>query len=206
MYRFLVMIPLAIAVLMAGCTSNRSISHYSYGYNPSYRGELSQLDFIKEVSGGGSSQGGQLPALRRGERVLLVQSGQAFPDGACVSAFGGTGASLVPIAGMPGHAGFGEGGVSLLAAARSGDIDRIIAYWGTVRESHAGLRHIVLSVITVDVATGCWRALEVRSEGIEAPAWAFLRSSRERADDAQIIALKRMVYQRLVARLQASQS
>lgn len=67
---------LLCAVIMCGCsTANRSISQYRYGYNPSYQGEMSEAEFIKDISTGGISGSIGPVRIAKGEKVIVMQSG-----------------------------------------------------------------------------------------------------------------------------------
>ena len=148
-----------VLVLLFGCET-RSISNSGYGAghgadNPFYRGELTEFDVlgidldkpVSEVEIGRELDRHQGVALRKGDTLLLLQSGAPIPDDPMVRALGQyftvTPFSGVPASGLgsaPVHAGSvvpsGEAQVRStyastlrLAAARSG-AGTIVCYWG----------------------------------------------------------------------------
>ena len=76
--------------VMCGCsTANRSISQYRYGYNPSYQGEMSEAEFVKDISAGGINGSAELVRIAKGEKVIVMQSGQIRPDAAMLGSLSG---------------------------------------------------------------------------------------------------------------------
>ena len=108
---------LTASLLAASCAS-RSISSPNMPWgnsNTSYVGELSEFDVV----GTGLGHSADLPPVRltRGDRVLLLQSGAAFPDEQLADALGAT-LSVSPSSGIP--SGWTVKGEGLLGAARRG--------------------------------------------------------------------------------------
>lgn len=188
------------AIVLAACAT-RSISDPARpwaGGNPTYVGELSDFDVVGVERADTSAEQG--PQLRRGQRVLVVQSGAAFPNERMLSGlaecFDVGAASGIPTPAL------GEAGMRH-AAARGG-FDAIVAYWGVLESSQnatagavaswvpvAGLfvpdasqrMRVRLRIVIVDVRTGRWRTIlptpidDERSSSI---------ASRERSDRAQV--------------------
>lgn len=171
------------ASLLATACATRSISDpaMTWGHgNTSYRGELSEFDVV------GTQQGPSDLApvrLTRGDRVLLLQSGAAFPDEQLAEALGAT-LSVSPASGMP--SGWTERGEGLLGAARRGGYSAVIAYWGTLESNSeatggaaamwipvVGLfvpsenlrMRIRLRFVVLDTKTGAW--IQVTPQPIE---------------------------------------
>lgn len=120
---------LTVSLLAASCAS-RSISNPQMPWgnsNTSYVGELSEFDVV----GTGLGHSADLPPVRlgRGDRVLLLQSGAAFPDEQLADALGTT-LSVSTASGIP--TGWTVKGEGLLGAARRGGYSAVIAYWGTL--------------------------------------------------------------------------
>ena len=61
-------------ILLSGCGGNRSISYIGSGYNPSYTGELSQIEMIRQLSSGESPS--EKVMLDDSAAVMVIQSGQ----------------------------------------------------------------------------------------------------------------------------------
>ena len=188
-----------VSLLAASCAS-RSISNPQMPWgnsNTSYVGELSEFDVV----GTGVGHSADLPPVRlaRGDRVLLLQSGAAFPDEQLADALGAT-LSVSPASGIP--TGWTVKGEGLLGAARRGGYSAVIAYWGTLEtrsEATDGaaamwipvvglfvpsenLRmRIRLRFVVLDTKTGAW--IQVTPQPIEDQREAsFARKVRVDAD------------------------
>jgi hypothetical protein len=150
MKKFTVFALLLLAVL-SGCTTQRSFSSSEYypggtnvrgGDNLLYNGELSEFDVLgidpgteiteQEIAVAASDKKQRL-SLRKGEPLLLIQSGAMIPEQEMtermeqyfsVSVFSG-----VPTQGNKADASYSK--ALRLAAAKAG-IDRILVYWGMV--------------------------------------------------------------------------
>lgn len=208
---------LLCAVTMCSCQSaNRSISQYQYGYNPSYRGELSESEFIKDISAGSITGLTEPIRIAKGEKVIVMQSGQIRPDTAFLSGLSGA-CNVLPMSGVPAQ--YTSDNISLRDAARAGGVSKIIAYWGNIETSTqpigtqaiswvpiAGLfipdtsqkMRVALSAIVADTASGRWSDVTVVSRETE-----IVHSSVNgyRKDGEQVELLKADAYQKLAQQL-----
>jgi hypothetical protein len=163
-----------VLVLLFGCQT-RSISNSGYGAghgadNPFYRGELTEFDVlgidldksVSEIEIGRELDHHRGVALRKGDTLLLLQSGAPIPDDAMaralgqyftVTPFSGVpmsglvsvpihSASLVPSADAQGGSRYGS--TLRLAAARSG-AGTIVCYWGLLE---SGIENHVTKAIS----------------------------------------------------------
>lgn len=166
---------LAVLALCCGCAT-RSISNPVRPYgggNSTYRGELSDFDVVGVGAVAGASSD---VALKKGMRVLVLQSGAEFPDERMLAALAAH-FEVGAASGVPTPA-LGEHGVRQ-AAARGG-FDAVVAYWGileTTESANAGAAaswvpiagwfvpdvdqrmRIRLRVVVLDVRSGCWRTI-----------------------------------------------
>ena len=152
-------------LLVAGCTTTRSISNPGYAsergcyhrtdYSSAafaYRGELSEFDVlaidrnqpISDADIERALQQSGSPMLKRGSSLLVVQSGAVFPDAAMVTMLSSN-FTVVPFSGVPGSTqpsdtGYGAYSRLLrLAAARAGS-ETILCYWGILESGTQDLR------------------------------------------------------------------
>src|SRR5215470_16153578 len=156
-----------VLVLLFGCTV-RSISNSGYGAgnghgadNPFYKGELTELDVLGIDSARPVSEAEiareldrhQGLALRKGDNLLLLQSGALIPDDPMVHAlkqyFTVTPFSGVPVSAVRTASTTPEGSPSYattlrLAAARSG-ATTVICYWGLLE---SGIENHVTKAIS----------------------------------------------------------
>ena len=156
-----------VLVLLFGCTT-RSISNSGYGAghgadNPFYRGELTEFDVlgidlskpVSEAEIGRELDRHQGIALRKGDTLLLLQSGAPIPDDRMVRAlsqyFTITPFSGVPVPGAvhtaslaPGDTAPSYSATLRLAAARSG-ATTIACYWGLLE---SGIENHVTKAIS----------------------------------------------------------
>lgn len=181
---------------LSGCTTQRSVSSSEYypggttvrtGDNLLYHGELSEFDVLgidpgteiteQEIAAAASDKKERL-RLRKGEPLLLIQSGAMIPEQEMtermekyfpVSVFSG-----VPSQGNKADASYAK--ALRLAAAKAG-IDRILVYWGMLETETRDLAtknvswvpivgsvipdqtqviRIRLKVALVDVKSGQW--------------------------------------------------
>ncbi len=197
---------LTASLLAASCAS-RSISSPDMPWgnsNTSYVGELSEFDVV----GTGLGHSADLPPVRLapGDRVLLLQSGAAFPDEQLAEALGAT-LSVSPASGIP--TGWTVKGEGLLGAARRGGYSAVIAYWGTLESSSedtegaaatawipvVGLfipsenlrMRLRLRFVVLDTKTGAW--IQVTPPPIEDRREASFAGKR-RVDAEQVEALR----------------
>lgn len=205
--------------LANGCETTRSISHYQYGYNPSYRGELSEVEFIKDISSGAPAGAAGVAAPIRigaGERVIVLQSGQIRPDETLLAALTGK-CAVIPMSGVPSE--HSVGGPSLREAARAGGVSKIIAYWGSIETSiqprgtkaiswvpiagwyipdESQRMRVSVSAIVSDVATGRWSDITAVSGETEISHSSMNSQSR---DSRQVEQLKAEAYLGLAGQL-----
>ena len=158
-----------VLVLLFGCNV-RSISNSGYGAgqresadNPFYRGELTEFDVlgidlgkpVSEAEIGRELDRHQGIVLRKGDTLLLLQSGAPIPDDPMVRALGQffsvTPFSGVPVAtpvqtasAAPGTAAPSYATTLRLGAARSG-ASTIICYWGLLE---SGIENHVTKAIS----------------------------------------------------------
>lgn len=168
---------LAIAASLTGCAV-RSISNPERpwgGGNTTYAGELSDFDVVGVDAAGASGTQGEVQ-LRPRQRVLVIQSGAAFPDERMLTGLGAQ-FDVGAASGIPTPELAGQG---MCQAAARGGFDAIVAYWGILESSEqvtggvaaswvpiAGMfvpdssqrMRIRLRIVVVDVHTGRWRTL-----------------------------------------------
>ena len=221
---------LLIIFALAGC-SVRSISNSGYnqgGYsgrasdNPFYRGELSEFDVLgidagKEVSDEEivSAMAGERKklTLRKGDPLLVIQSGAMMPDQDMsenlekyfsVNVFTG-----IPERDKQANASYAK--ALRLAAARAG-VEKIIVYWGLLESGTENLAtrtvswvpivgwaipdksqniRIRLKVALIDVKTGQW---ELFVPKVFEDTGYSAAINRESSDQAQVALLKAKGY------------
>jgi len=146
-------------VLLSGCAT-RSISNSGppgQSYNPLYHGELTEFDVIGVDPASASTDAAiahaldihRKPVVRRGDAVMVIQSGALLPDEAMLEAlapmFDVKSFSGVPLTRNDAqrYGGVSEGPVPgyasalRMAAARSG-AETVICYWGVLESARAG--------------------------------------------------------------------
>ncbi|HEY5550946.1 MAG TPA: hypothetical protein VIK52_03600 [Opitutaceae bacterium] len=229
------LVPLFLAaLLLAGCET-RSISDSGYrnsygwggggGANPLYRGELTELDILGAAPRQEATEeniakalvSAASPSLKRGEKVIFIQSGAPVADNAMLeeaSRF----FDVAPFSGIPPteKEGMAE---SLRLRAAQGGYRYIVCYWGVLESAQHDKggkaaswvpvvgyfvpdqkqqMRIRLKALVLDVATGGWKMLtpEVYSDDSYNSAW-----SREARDQKLVTELKVRGYKTLVADL-----
>jgi len=229
------LIPLLLLtpLVFTGCETTRSISdsgyHSSYGWagggNPMYRGELTELDILGTAATQEANatniakvlETAAAPKIKRGDKVILIQSGAIVPDNGVVEEamryF-----SVAPFSGIPSQekAGLAD---SLRLRAAQGGYRYIVCYWGVLesaQEDHEGKivswvpivgglvpdqrqeMRIRLRAILLDVATGAWKMFmpEVHSDAKFNSKW-----SREQSDQKLVEALKEKGYKSLITEM-----
>ena len=220
-----------VLALAAGC-STRSISDSGYRsgrgwYSPNtgYKGELSEFDILgaalktdaTEANIAKALDSATAPKLKRGDKVVLIQSGALVPDNAMLDEVGKY-FEVAPFSGTPPSEknGFSD---SLRLRVAQGGYRYVVCYWGTLesaQKDHEGKiiswvpivgqivpdqreeMRIRLKAILLDVASGNWRMLmpESRSDSGLNSSW-----SREQSDQKLVGALKEKGYRSLVAEL-----
>jgi hypothetical protein len=200
-----------VALLLPACAM-RSISNPGRPYgsaNTSYAGELS--DFAVVGSGGAATDGDGGTAnvtLRPRQRLLVMQSGAAFPDDAMVTGLAQH-FEVGTASGIPSDA-FGEHG--LRTAAARGGFDAVVAYWGVLESrprptagkaaswfpiagffvpDESQQMRIRLRIVVLDVASGRWRSLMPTPIDDERASSLVTRHSR---DMEQVEHLKEAAY------------
>ncbi len=221
---------LLIVVLLSGC-GVKSISNSGYnpggyagrgGDNPFHKGELSEFDVLgidagKEVSEAdiavAVSGQKERPSLRKGDSILLIQSGAMIPDQDMTDNMEKY-FSVNPFTGVPeqNKATNTSYAKSLrLAAARAG-IGTIIVYRGVLESGTTNLAtktvswvpivgwatpdssqdiRIRLKVAVIDVKSGRWEVFVPRV--FEDPSYSAILN-RESSDQAQVALLKAQGY------------
>jgi len=194
---------LLLTTLAAAACASRSISDPSLGYgrNRTYAGELSEFQVVGTEPGDTTQHGDVV--LRRGQRLLVVQSGAAFPDERLLGLLGAH-FEVGAASGIPNEALGREG---MRHAAARGGFDAIVAYWGVLESSERATpgavaswvpiagwfvpdsKHRVrirLRAVVVDTETGRWKQL--RPAPIEDERHTSM-ASREYVDSDQVEAL-----------------
>ena len=223
---------LALALVLCGCDT-RSISdsgyRHPYGWrqsdNPLYFGELTEFDILgaaprqdaTEANITKALQAAATPKLKRGDKVILIQSGAEFPDNSMQDEIARYFAAA-PFSGVPpaDKSGLAE---SLRLRAAQGGYPYIGCYWGILESGQVDSKgkvvswvpivgtfvpdqkeqmRIRLKAILVDVATGGWKMLtpEAQSDAGLNNVW-----TRESNDQKLVLALKEKGYKSLVADL-----
>lgn len=168
---------LLACILLAGCSTTRSISNSGHAGPPAeaprgssdpgfeYRGELNEFDVLGVDRRRMATDEEIIQALERarnvelkpGSRVLLVQSGAVFPDGPMMTEmekhFG-----VVPFSGVPpGHRTatdtepseqFSYARSLRLAAARAG-AENVVCYWGTLESARRKMETKTVSWVPI---------------------------------------------------------
>ena len=222
-----------IVILLNGCTV-RSISNSGYnsgGYygrgvdNPIYKGELSEFDILgidagKEVSeqdiAAAVSGKKERLSLRKGDSILLIQSGALIPDQDMLESM----EKYFSVNAFTGYRSKQNENASYsktlrLAAARAG-IEKIIVYWGVLESGTQNVAtktvswvpivgwavpdksqeiRIRLKVAVIDVKSGHWEMFVPKV--FEDTAYSAMLN-RESSDQAQVALLKAKAYRAAV--------
>jgi hypothetical protein len=211
-------------VLLAGCTT-RSISDSGYSPSRFYKGELTELDILgvapkqeaTEENFKRALETAVPPKLRRGDKLILIQSGAPIPDTAMLEEttryF-----SVAPFSGIPPEE-KGAFSDSLRLRAAQGGYRYLVCYWGMLesaqqeREGKAvswvpivgsfipdqkQQMRISLKALVLDVGTGGWKMLT--SKSYHDASFSSDRS-RESTDQQLVLALKTKSYRNLVEEL-----
>jgi hypothetical protein len=226
---------LLIPIVLSGCTTPRSVSNSGYypggyngrgGDNPFYKGELSEVDVLgieagkeiteQDITAAASGKREQL-SLRKGEPLLLIQSGAMIPEQEMAESMGKyftvsvfTG---VPEQGEKADASYSK--ALRLAAAKAG-IDKILVYWGMLETETNDLAtknvswlpivgwaipdqtqviRIRLKVALVDVKTGQW---DIYVPKVFEDTAYTASLNREQSNLQQVAQLKSKVYKAAV--------
>jgi hypothetical protein len=220
------------ALVLSGCQT-RSISDSDYrdpyGWrrpdSDAYKGELNEMDILGVAPVGDATQENiakrletaAVPRLRRGDRIILIQSGAGMPDGAMMQEVMPV-FDAAPFSGVPpeNKARLPE---SLRLRAAQGGYRYIVCYWGVLESAQTDKEgkivswvpimgsfvldqkqqmRIRLKALLVDVATGNWKMVtpEAHTDASYNSRW-----TRESADQKLVNELKAKGYKTLVADL-----
>ncbi len=225
-----------VLLLAAGC-SVRSISNSGYdsGYrsdNPMYRGELTEFDVLgidpgKEITEeeiAKSLESSKKVRIGKGDGVMLVQSGAAFPDDPMLKEFDQHFA-VMPFSGIPMNTEYAsrkEGGYygkALRLAAAKGGKEIIVCYWGVLESATKNYAtkavswvpvvgwalpdesqhmRIRLKFALIDVKTGSWTLFA--PDPLDDTAFSAMLN-RESSDQEQVALLKEKAYKEAVEKL-----
>lgn len=228
---------LAALVALGGCAT-RSISdsgypgRYGYGSaSPLYQGELSEFDVLgvdagKTVSNeeiaAAFADNPQRQQLKRGDRIMLIQSGAMIPDPEMIERMEKV-FSVSVFSGVPEREKSENASYSTslrLAAARAG-IGTIFVYWGVLESGTENLgtktvswipiigatlpdeaqsMRIRLKVAAIDVRSGAW---EIFTPKVFDDRAYSARINRAESDQEQVLALKAAAYENLAGDLVA---
>lgn len=233
-----------VTALLSGCET-RSISDSGYRGNRHYYGgggsappvrELNELDVlgIRPTDKPTEDEIRQAAAARtrlevkRGARVMLIQSGAQYPDAPMVAEVEKYFA-VTPFSGMPGQLGVEKSSDEALSArlrlaAARGGVEAIICYWGILESGRVD--HITKTVSWVPVVS--WftpdetQQMRIRLKAaiveVKSGNWTMLtpaafenealstRQSREKSDQQQVTKLKAKGYAALAQDLVRSLS
>lgn len=228
--KFVAALMLGIVLVAPACTT-RSISdsgyqdrgRYAPPDNPLYQGELSEFDVLGIDAGADVSDRDIAAAfdsapkrvsLRKGDRIMLIQSGAMIPDeemiamlerSLSVSVFTG-----VPEANKAGNASYSK---SLRMAAAKAGIGTIVVYWGVLESGIENLAtksvswvpivgaaipdetqsmRIRLKVAVVDVRSGRW---DMFTPKVLEDSSVSMSYNRRSSDQAQVAILKANAYE-----------
>ena len=207
----------ASTLVIAGCsTSNRSISQYQYGYNFSYGGEMSQMNFIREISTSKATGSSTPISVSDGERVMVMQSGQLYPDASFLVHLT-TKCDVIPMSGIPDKNQVTS--PTLIDAAKAGGVTKIVAYWGNIettikpKDSKAiswipiagyyvpdedQKMRVSISAIVSDVSSGRWFNFTAHSSETKISHSSYTARAK---DSEQVEKLKAEAYERLIQKL-----
>ena len=162
--RFLLPVCALLGLLLAGCAS-RSISDSGYrgsgwyGHNHgsrAYSGELSEFDVLGIQRGADITEeqivktleASAAVKLRRGSKLLLIQSGAAQPDEPMRRALEQQ-FSVVPFSGQPPRTNADTYAKSLRLAAAEAGCEHIICYWGVLESAKKGMGTKTISWVPI---------------------------------------------------------
>jgi len=229
---FFTLAVLLAGACLAGC-STRSISDSGYrasSYRADYRGELNELAVLGATDQGGITEemiqaamaGPREVSLRRGDTVVLVQSGARFPDEPMMEAMARY-FDIIPLSGVPEQpAAHGRHMAEApdqrpldralrLSAARAG-AGTLIVYWGVLESGIENEATKTVSWVPVvgrlvpDESQQMRIRLKAAVIDVATGNWVMLtpetfgdrrlsaRVNRESADQAQVALLKEKAY------------
>ncbi len=222
---------IVFSLLISGCAT-RSISDSGYrdgryyGGNSQYQGELNELSVLGVNNNEDISENdiksaiskSEKIALRRGDQIILIQSGARFPDTSMTGKVDRY-FQIIPLSGIPDKPHYVHGQekeTSLnktlrLAAARSG-VGTIIVYWGILESAQVNIATKTVSWVPVvgsvlpdqtqqmrirvkgaviDVTSGNWMMINAKSFDDKRVS---ARISRAGSDQKQVAVLKEKAY------------
>ncbi len=236
---FVVVLLAALSIAFCGC-STRSISNSGFDggyrlYNPHYAGELTEFDVlgidpgvnISDEDIAESLSSSRSVKLKKGDAIMLIQSGAMFPDEPMLDEFEKH-FTTMSFSGIPLSRTDKSGSNSLnygrglrLAAAKGGN-NIMICYWGILETTQRNLAtrgvswvpivgrtipdesqrmRIRLKLAVIDVATGNWFLFSPKPTEDSSIS---SRINRESSDQDQVALLKNQAYidavDKLVAR------
>jgi len=228
------LLALLIPIVLSGCAT-KSISNSGYypggfngrgGDNALYKGELSEFDVLgidpgkeiteQDITEAASGKKERL-SLRKGESLLLIQSGAMVPEQEMTESMGKY-FSVSVFTGVPeqGEKSDVSYAKSLRLAAAKAGIDKILVYWGVMETETKDLAtkdvswvpilgwaipdqtqeiRIRLKVALVDVKSGQWDIFVPKV--FEDTAYSA-SLNREQSNQQQVAQLKSKVYQAAV--------
>ena len=159
-----IILGVSFLLCIAGCAHKRSISnsgfpeerHHGPGSVFDYRGELTEADVLGLSSDRTVTrtdieralQGAQLPQLRYGQNILLVQSGAAYPDAAMltnltryfgVTPFSGIPPQAIHCARCPATSSARNYAQQLQYTAARAGAETIVCYWGVLESARENM-------------------------------------------------------------------
>lgn len=220
---------LATLIVLGGC-GVRSISNSGYhadserGYqqidSPMYKGELSEFDVLGIDPGDAVSEedirkslnSAKEVSLKRGDKVMLVQSGALIPDDDMVNSFDKY-FSVSSFSGVPQSTQEGASYARLLrlAAAKAG-IRTIVVYWGVLETGRTDLATKAVSWVPIvgaaipDQTQKMRIRLKLAVVDVESGSWATFSPTpfedddtsaslnRVASDQGQVLVLKKKAY------------
>jgi len=222
----------AFVLLLTGCTT-RSISDsdyrnpYGWGRpsNLSYKGELTELDILGAAPKQEATttnivsalEKSSVPKMRRGDKLILIQSGASVPDHQMIEEASRYFA-VAPFSGVPPTSKDGMADSLRLRAAQGG-FRFVVCYWGVLESAQEDREGKVVSWVPIvgafvpdqkqkmrirlralllDVASGSWKMLTPQTQD---DAGYNSRVSRESSDQKLVESLKERGYKSLVADL-----
>jgi len=215
-----------LALLAAGC-GVRSISDSGYRRpgepgSAFYKGELNEFEVIGLNQDAAVAEGEIRRALesrtrlvmRKGSRIMLIQSGAMIPDEPMSAALGKY-YDVAVFSGVPAKSGGANASALRLAAAKAG-CQTIMVYWGlleTAQKEHGGKiiswlpifggvlpdesqeMRLRLKTALIDVRSGQWESYAPEPFQVRASSARF---TREASDQAQVAFLKTKGYEAMV--------
>lgn len=230
---------IVLAIFTSWGCSTRSISNSGYdggghsrANNPLYKGELTEFDVLgidpataisdEEITK--SLSKASKVSIKKGDSIMLIQSGAMFPDEPMQKEFDKHFATM-PFSGIPmgdsrnSESNTSNYGKALRWAAAKGGNEVIVCYWGTLETAKNNLAtraiswvpvagwlvpdesqmmRIRLKFAIVDVQSGSWTVFAPEPLGDKTISSIL---GRESSDQGQVALLKEKAYQEAVEKL-----